>query len=317
MIETKHIDDTPVEGLKMVGPEQAMRWRSKWHYAGQRDIRSWHVENLAQMMREGKFLPKTQIAFVRVNGHFYLTNGQHTLAAIELSGIAQLLSVVVSEGATMEDVADDFARRDTHLTRQFSTSLIAHAVHDELGLTRRQLELVTAATIYYSQIIGETGKRAAAQITHDQKLAVVRKHGRLGATAISLFDGGVSRSYLTRRSTLAPVMFCTDKQPDKSEEFFRPMALDDGLRQGDPRKTILEWLRSHGTPGCRSGSHGSGGTKVAADHEFVKAIAVAWNAWIDDRELRVIRINFETPIADFASVGVVTVKTMRSAKTKS
>jgi hypothetical protein len=268
------------------------------------------------MMKEGKFRKKTQVAFMYVDGTYYLTNGQHTLAAIELSGVAQELSVVINTGDNMDDVADDFARHDTHLTRQFGDSLVAHAVHEELGLTPRALHFATASIIYYAWATGETGQRFAQQLTHDEKLALVRKHGHLAAQALGFFEGATSRGHLTRRTTVAPAMLCAKVQPETAEQFFRTMAMDDGLRQGDPRKTILEWLRARTTPGGRYSTTSVEHTKVAADHELVKAIASAWNAWIDGRELRAIRINFDLPTAEFKNVGTLTVRNTRSGGVK-
>src|SRR5574343_303424 len=108
--------DAPTEAMSvMVTPHMASVWRKKWHYGGQRTFRQWHCDNLARMMKARLFRPKTQVSFVEVDGEFYWTNGQHTLAAIELSNTTQELCVVVSKGDTMEDVADDFSRHDTHL----------------------------------------------------------------------------------------------------------------------------------------------------------------------------------------------------------
>lgn len=306
----------PVESMSVfVTPDMASKWRSKYHYGGQRTFRQWHCDNLAKMMIDGIFRRKTQIAFVEVDGNFYLTNGQHTLAAIELSGRTQELSVVVTHGESMEEVADDFSRHDTHLTRAFGDSLVAHGIHDWLGITATTLHCVTAAVAYYSYLIGDIGIRYT-QLTHDQKLALVRKHGRLAAETVGLFEGSLGRSYLTRRTTVASAMLCAAKKPEAAEQFFRAMALDDGLRQSDPRKTLLEWLRLRTTPGGRYGNI-SLDTKVAADHEFVKGIAAAWNAWLDGRELKFIRVNFDAATAAFKDVGEYTVRSVRKTSGES
>ena len=293
--------DAPIEGMSvMVTPKIASVWRRKWHYSGQRVFKQWHCDNLIKMMKQNIFRPKTQISFVVVDGKFYLTNGQHTLAAIELSNTTQELCVVVSHGKTMEDVADDFARHDTHLTRQFADSLVAHSVHDELGVSNTALNAITAAVSYYAFLRGEIGTRPS-MLTHDQKLILVRKYGHLGATAYRYFDGATNKNYLIRKTSLASAMLCAEKH-DGAEEFWTAIALDDGLRQGDPRKTLLEWLRQRNTPGGRYGTSSSE-TKIANDHEMVKAIAAAWNAWIDNRELKQIKYNFDAQTVKFAQIG--------------
>lgn len=305
--------DAPTEAMSvMVTPQMASVWRKKWHYGGQRTFKQWHCDNLVRMMKAGIFRPKTQVSFVEVDGQFYLTNGQHTLAAIEFSNTTQELCVVVSKGHTMEDVADDFSRHDTHLTRQFADSLAAHSVHEELGVAINALHTITGAVAYYALLRGEITARSN-MLTHDQKLVLVRKYGQLGTTAYRYFEGATNKSFLMRRTTLAPAMLCADKH-DGAAEFWTAVARDDGLRQGDPRKTLLEWLRQRTTPGGRSGTSNSSDLKVAADHELVKGVAAAWNAWIQNRELKLIKVSFDATTAKFDHVGEFVVRAAAKKK---
>lgn len=296
--------DAPTESISvMVTPQMASVWRKKWHYSGQRTFRQGHCDNLVRMMKEGIFRPKTQVAFVLAGGKFHMTNGQHTLAAVELSRMTQELCVVVSNGATMEDVADDFSRQDTHMTRRFGDSLIAHGVHEELGVSISVLHHITAAVAYYASLRGEINVRLSA-MTHDQKLQLVRKHGHLATKAYSYLAGATNREFLTRRTTLACVMLCAEAH-DGAEAFWTGVARDDGLRQGDPRKTLLEWLRLRGTTSARVVG---GERKFAADHELVKGIATAWSAWVQNRELKVIKGNFDGAVANFERIGSFVVR---------
>jgi len=291
----------PVEAISyIVTPELATAWLASYHYAGQRQFKDWHRNNLARMMREGCFRPKTQIAFVRVRDRFYLTNGQHTLSAIVTSGLSQELSIVINVGADLNDVADDFSRHDTHLTRRFGDSLVAHGVHESLGVPITALHAITAACSFYALITGETNTKAA-NLTHDDKLAIVNRHGELGVEAWNLFEGRQNKTYLTRKTTLASAMVCLSGH-DSAREFWIPLAMDDGLRQGDPRKTLLDWLRSRTTPGGSYGKIANPG-KIATDHELVKACASAWNSWVAGKELKIIRVNFEATDATFDNIG--------------
>jgi hypothetical protein len=294
--------DAPIESISvMVTPHLASVWRKKWHYIGQRDFRQWHCDNLVRMIKAGIFRKKTQIAFVEVGGVFYLTNGQHTLAAIELANTTQELSVIITRGGSMDDVADDFSRHDTHLTRKFADSLVAHSVHEELGTTITVLQAVSTASAYYAFLHGEVQSKTTL-LTHDAKLAIVRKYGRLGVGAYNYFDGATNKSFLTRKTTLASAMLCKHYRGDAANSFWPDIALDDGLRLGDPRKTLLEWLRQRVTPG---GAYATvrASMKTAPDHELMKGIAAAWNAWVSGRDLKQIKINFEAKTATFESVG--------------
>lgn len=307
----------PVKGMDLiVTPEMAANWRKHWDYIGQRPFRPWHCDNLTQEMRSGRFRKNTQVAFMRYQGRYYCTNGQHTLEAVARSGVPQTLCISVEDASSMEDVADDFSRHDTGLARQFGDALAAHAVHEDLGVTRSALHIITAAVTYFASVSGESSQRAAQQLTHDQKIGLVRKHGALARQAFELFEGATTRGYFTRRTTMVSAMACLRADPDRAKQFYRAMALDDGLRVNDPRKTLLDWLRTRTTPGGRYGTN-SGSVKVAADHELVKAIAAAWNAWVDGRDLQVISLkNFDAPTADFKNVGSLTVRLVRAAPNK-
>lgn len=294
-----------------VTPSMAADWLLKHPYKGQRKVRNYHVQNLARMMQEGFFTPNTQIAFAQLGQELFLVNGQHTLNAIVFSDVTTPLSIVIHECRTETQVADLFARYDTHLTRQFSDSLTAHRLDEELGVTRNDLNTIAAASMYYAACIGGESFKSLSQLTQDQKMNYMRQYGLLAKSALELFVGASNKSYFTRKTTMASAMFCL-KEPYLASEFFTAVAKDDGLHIGDPRKTLLEWLRSHTTPGGRHHSYSV--SKVAADHEMIKAISLAWNAWTENRDLKVIRVNFDAVYADFNRVGKLQVKGNSSKK---
>jgi len=296
----------PQEGNYFVGPETAAAWRLAFHYKGQREFKKWHAANLAAEMKAGRFRPKTQIAFAEFDGSLFCTNGQHTLAAIEESHTCQMVSVVINQCSSLQDVADDFARHDTHLTRKFSDSLVAHDVHGWLGVTPSTLNVITAGVMYYSQLIGTCVQRSQ-MLTHDQKMKQVEQYGELCRDALALFEGATTKSYLTRKTTVASLMLTFKAQPELAEQFWRAIALDDGLRLNDPRKTLLAWMRDRITTGGAYG-HSMANKKATTDHELVKGIAIGWNAWMQGRELKLIRIDFDAHLAVFDRVGTVKVR---------
>jgi hypothetical protein len=86
--------------------------------------------------------------------------------------------------------------------------------------------------------------------------------------------GEAANMYLFLR---APVIACglltLRHVPDKADEFWRGMAKDDGLRAHDPRKRFLHWLR----------------TEKQRPAGVVRGFAVAWRAFLEDKELQLIR----------------------------
>lgn len=297
----------PFESTSLeVTPSIASDWLSNFNYKHQRKIRPLHVNSLARMMENGCFRQKTQINFMKLGSDFYLTNGQHTLSAIVKSGVFQNLCVIVSNAKTMCDIADDFARHDTHLTRQLSDSLHAHELDVEIGVTKTDLQFISAASLYLSFLKGESNRSSIRSYTNDEKLVIVRKYGYLGRDALSFFVGNTQKTYLTRKTTLAVVMACKEAT-ENAGDFWTALANDDGLRANDPRKTLLEWLKLKMTAGSSWGAVNSK-KQTANDHELVKGIASAWNAWVEGRQLKCIKINFDSATVELNRVGVFNVK---------
>lgn len=299
-------DTIPVDGYTMVDGIAAATWLSAFNYEHQRPIRPYHVANLASEMVQGRFREKVQINFCRTGrGVYHLVNGQHTLSAIASCKLPQLLSVVVTDCADAAAVADEFARHDTHLTRQLSDALVAHEMDQALGVTRTELSWIAAACNQYSYMKGENSRHGASRLTNDQKLQLIRQYGRLGADALRVIShaSAIRNAYICRRTTLACVMHVYQWSPDACSRFYGDMALDDGLKTGDPRKTLLEYFRDRVTAG------GAWTTvavrKVTPDHYFVKAQAVAFNAFIADKTLKLIRFDKDVSEAKFVGPGTV------------
>lgn len=293
-------ETVPRDGYFYVSPGVARDWLANYNYEHQRNIRPAHVANLRKEIESGRFRQKTQINFCSMDGHYFLTNGQHTLSAIAGSGNSVLLSVIVLQVADKSEIADDFSRHDTHLTRQISDSLVAHEIDKHFGITRTEMNIVSAACMQYAYMVGEIPLRAHGGFSNDEKLAITRRHGWLAVKCVKLLCCAGGRSYLTRKTTVAACMITMNSCPDICAEFFMGIAKDDGLKQGDPRKTILNAFLN-----TVSGS--VSGVRVAkdrkSDHEFVKMIAVAWNAFVSRKSLSLIRINFDSREVTFDKCG--------------
>lgn len=294
----------PTDGYQVISPEIAQQWLASWNYEHQRPIRSYHVTNLAQEIANGRFRAKTQINFCRLGDEFFLTNGQHTLSAIIKAQQPVLLSVIVLDVQSKNQIADDFTRHDTHLTRQLSVSLIAHELNKTLEVTATELNWITAAVNYYAWMIRESTLKSSIQMTNDVKLNQVVKYGELARSALRTYHepNAKRKDYMVKRTTLACAMHVYNWNPDACESFYGEISRDNGLLIGDPRKTLLEYLRE-----TRSHSGGSNLTvkKSVPDHYLIKAHAQAFNAFINRRNLKFIRVNVEAQEALFDGPGNV------------
>lgn len=296
--------NTPRDGYAIVTPEIATEWLSSWNYEHQRPIRTYQVNNLANEIINGRFREKTQINFCKLGDEYFLTNGQHTLSAIIKAKIPALLSVIVLDVQNKKQIADDFTRHDTHLTRQLAVSLVAHEINKALEVSATELHWIAAAVNYYAWMIGDSSLKSNVMMTNDTKLNLVVKYGELGRDALRTFHepNAKRRDYMVKRTTLACAMHVYNWSPHICEMFYGEISKDNGLLIGDPRKTLLDYLRE-----TRShyGSNASIVKKAVPYHYFVKAQAMAFNAYINRKQLKTIRVNPESKDAVFEGPGTV------------
>ncbi len=292
--------DPPIEGIQMVTPEQAAYWLVSCKYDRQRDLRPYHAQNLADEIKAGRFRKKTAVNFCLLRGQHLLVNGQHTLTAIFAAKQPELLSVIVTECSSDEEVADEFSRHDTHLTRQVSDALFAHRMDEELGVSPTTLRRITAAGTYYAFMIGELGTSTATRLSNDRKLEIVRRHGpaiRDAMVGTGVQMGKHDTKWTNRKAVLASIALTYIHRPEMAIEFWSEAFADDGLRATDPRKALIKRLESATAPGSawtvRSAS------SVLHDHHIVKLCAVAWNAFYDRRELKLLRFEHDAREVDF------------------
>ena len=299
-------ENAPIDGYQVVTPEIAQTWLALWNYEHQRQIRPYHVNNLANEINLNRFRQKTQINFCHLKNQYYLTNGQHTLSAIIKANKPLMLSVVVLDVNTKLEIAEDFSRHDTHLTRQLAVSLVAHEMHKELGVTSTELNWITSASHLYAFLIGECQLRSSAQLTNDAKIEIVKNYGNLARDALRTYHQphGKANGYMTKRTTLACAMHVYKWSPDICEVFYGEISKDDGLKIGDPRKTLLEYLRD------TRASYGSFSSQKTAipDHYFLKAQSICFNAFMKDKPLKMIKINHEETEIMFQGPGILKIK---------
>ena len=295
----------PTDGYQVITPEIAQQWLASWNYEHQRPIRAYQVNSLANEITNGRFREKTQINFCQLGDDFHLTNGQHTLSAIIKAKQPVLLSVVVLIVQNKKQIADDFTRHDTHLTRQLAVSLVAHEINKTLEVTATELNWITAAVNYYAWMIGESYLKSNTQMTNDVKLNLVVKYGALARDALRVYHEPNSkrRDYMVKRTTLACAMHVYNWNPEACVAFYGEISKDNGLLIGDPRKTLLDYMRE--TRSDYGRGLGPVARKAVPYHYFVKAQAIAFNAFINRKQLKFIKVTPEAKEAIFDGPGAV------------
>lgn len=278
-----------------ITPTLADEWLAT-PFERQRAFRDHHVILLAEEMEAGTFIPHSSIVFAELDGKSYLIDGQHRLRAISLYGKPVKMPVMRKAAASMKQIEEWYASIDQGLRRTAQDAIRAQGLSSELGLSETHASRLSGAVrLIASEFLDMTagvGKDKHVRMRGARSNALVSELLRAwapeGRTYFDLVHGGeAANMYLFLR---APVIACglltIRHVPENAREFWSGMARDDGLRAQDPRKRFLNWLRNGNR--IRPGSAARG-------------FAVAWRAFLEGKELQLIRFDQSKPV-DIQSV---------------
>lgn len=269
-----------------VTPALAKAWL-EFKYSKQRGIRGPSVAMLAEAMRRGRFTTNT-MKFALLRDGRYLINGQHTLSAIIQANVSLILPVQDFVVETEEDIAFLYYHEDTNRKRGFTDSVRAVDFEEKHGLTRTQIKQTAAALRWIKGNFG-VDRDAMDSVQQDDLLEWIPLYSwevYAMYRAISPCTSDV-RNLVTKQAVLSVALITLRYAPEKAFEFWKQVARDDGLSQYDPRKTLRTYLATK-TVRHRQDSLRLQGYAVS------RAVALAWNAWSKNKDLRFILVRETT-----------------------
>lgn len=273
------------EGHVTFTPAQAnmvMKW---CRYERQRDenrARS-HIATLAEEMRRGSWLEKSQLDFARIGGRLVLVNGHHRMRAQIESGQDILWNIAIHKCASESELRGLYYRFDTNLRKRSASNIM-----DGVGFADdADIRKETAKALWGAAQLIKDGMRfrrysqaeGARSILTDERLAICHEYveeARFYESCVKSAPGHMRRK-LRNVSMFALAMVTLKNDPEKARQFWQGLAEDDGLNKGDPRKTLLMDMQA------RSGMSG-----LVAAH--LMAGTRAWNAYREGRDLKIIKV---------------------------
>lgn len=291
-----HMDDTTVaskaqqslgfiaEGTTSMNPAQAGWIVQNLRYENQRDESraKRHIADLREMMQRGLWRQKDQIDFARLpDGQVILVNGHHRLRAQSESGQNILWNVVIHDCADMAAVGALYYTFDT-VVRKRSVHNILNGVNlaGDLDLAKQ-----TTAALFRSVPIIIAGMKVGSGLVEAARLIDDRLNAaRQYADAARVLQGAFAPAPFNIKKRLfgggvfAVALVTAKADPDRAYRFWRGIAENDGLKKADPRATLLKWMTFNES---RSGL-------LSAP---MIASALAWNAYIEGRNLGHIRVS--------------------------
>lgn len=260
--------------VELVTPERARHLRDTAHFERQRTINQKNVERLATEILAGRLTDGTQIYLCELpNGELRIANGNHTLEAVHLAGKPQLLTITTKKVRDLNEVGAIYAVFDIQKVRTWLDSAKAMGIDQEVPNSQKVLPAVRLIQSgFYVPNTRASVHETLSEVNSYQAEAVQFEEPKRGC----LSDAA---RLMTRAGVLSVILETLRYQPSLAFEFWKQVAEDDGLANGDPAKALLNWLRRY------PNTSGSG-----AQRDHVLAAAQAWNSRFKDEDRQIIRV---------------------------
>lgn len=269
-----------------VDPEKARNWLLNFPYERQRNMRTWWVNKLKNIMRSGKFKQGTQISFGILDGREHLTNGQHRLTAINETGLSQEFSILKTHVQTQEELADLYIAEDRHLTRSFNDIVGAYNLQDKLNLTQSQLSKMKTGINFIE--VGFSTSRIVGGIMDTDLFYQLESFASSGKSYFKLI-AGCSRELkvpLTRAATLSVALVTLKETPKeiiwRTNEFWHGLAMpEEAWSENDARLLAYKHLVTTVMP---YGNLSKRGVHIMAQSFSSRYIAACYNYYMTGGE---------------------------------
>lgn len=278
------------ERTETVTPEMAYRWLTENNYIHNRPRSPRAVANWKRIIETGQFRLGSQIRFcMNGDGKEVLTDGQHRLEALFESGKALPMSIICLKADTEDEIAEEYAYTDIMGKRRTaSDSGVALGHPEKFQLTKTQCDrLYSAIQVIRAGFTQPQNQYLDRKETND---AMEEWAEAMRTVEAWTLEGGpdVVRP-LHRRGILSVALVSVRYAPtDKTQPFWTQAIFDDGVHLADPRKTLHKFLLNSRT----NGSNGPSGNRAYSTlivSEETRMVAAAWNAWVEGRELQILR----------------------------
>lgn len=268
------------EGRVSIGPELAERILADAAFDGQRKSEPHHVELMVHLMRANRWTPGSQIVFCDLGGRLFLTNGKHRMNAVKAAGVPQEFQVLIVKCNSMAEVEADYHRHDTVARKRSVPEILKSTeVGRNAGLPAKMLTSLYSAGLLLDRNLASTHYTTDPLSRDvDARLQSVSNWMREAKSYAAMIANAPARQHgiLCGAGVLCVALMTIRYRPELATLFWTGIADDDGLRKGDPRKTLLDDFDTR-----------TNETNIRAR---MLPAAIAWNAFYESRVLKIIKV---------------------------
>ena len=272
-------------GVVQMSPGIAARILEEINFPGQRAIDSGRVYGHRHSIIKGDWLEGHVITMALLpNGKMWNVDGQHRLTAISQHDAAVPVTVRIVPMENEKEARHFYAgfdqRKSVRTNRQILDGL---GIAEEVQLSRNMTAMLfNAAPLLLNNLEPLTGsvniRLNPDMFLQHNKLEIVQ----LWAKEAKEFDQickAAKKGLLAKMRSpgvVAVALYTLRHQPARAREFWSGIADNDGLRKNDPRATLINDIltRSIG---------------VGSIRQRVQQPALAWNAFCEGRDLKIIK----------------------------
>lgn len=271
-------------GVVPIAPGVAKRILEEANFYKQRNFKESRAQDHVWRLKNGAWNSGFPISFARLpDGEMLLVDGQHRLTVISRHESPVSVRVNVIDANDVAEVRQLYTGFDQSTsTRSVNEVLNGAGVGEKLNISLRVRDAAFSAIGYLRnnfEIPRSTRVGLAGQASNVQARIA---DFPAWETEILKYDhiydvcDRAHRCKLLNGGTAAVLLYTLKFQPAKAMDFWIGIARNDGLRKADPRHTLIQDFHT------RSNNAGS-------NRQSVQAPALAWNAFFENRPLKIIK----------------------------
>jgi hypothetical protein len=269
-------------GIVTIAPGIAKRILEETNFEGQRTLKPIRRQKHLNRLIAGTWNPNFPVTFAMLpDGRLYLVDGQHRMDAIVAFDVATRVRINISAVKVEDDIRKLYAGFDESDSSRSEIEVI-----DGVGLVqsagiRREVVRggMRALAVIINNMEPSQGSGAAweARMLDSRLSAFPDWEEEISAWArITELANRFIKNKLLNAGCMAVGIYTLKHQPGRAMEFWSALAENDGLGKNDPRARLIADFQ---TRSLRSGS----------SRQVIQAPAVAWNAWNEGRDLKIIK----------------------------